>query len=97
MSPVLLSWLQSWYVATCTGDLRCGVRINTLDTPGWAVQIELGGSPLAGRAAQPVVEERSDRDWVHCRVRDDRFEGYGGPENLDEILERFQEFAQASA
>ncbi len=87
----LLESLQRWYAARCDGswEHQRGVRIETLDNPGWAVEVDVVGTPMDGRPFMAQSEERSDRDWVRCHLDDGVFRGYGGPENLEEILSIF--------
>ena len=80
----LLTWLQGWYVSQCDGtwEHTGGLRIDTLDNPGGRVEVDVG-------AVVPdfhLKEERSELDWIACRVEQGRFLGAGGPENLTEIL-----------
>jgi len=43
-----LSELQKWYFAQCDGDWEhsYGVRIDTVDNPGWTLEIDLVGTNL---------------------------------------------------
>jgi hypothetical protein len=41
-----------------------------------------------------VAIERSEHDWVHARIRDGRFEAFGGPGNLPELLACFRRWAE---
>ncbi len=87
-----LELLEAWYSGNCDGtwEHQYGVEISTLDNPGWQVRIDLKGSPV-DTAEGPIVElTRSERDWVHCRIADGQFQGFGGPNNLSEILQHFQ-------
>ncbi|OAX48412.1 hypothetical protein gpAD87_09590 [Paenibacillus sp. AD87] len=38
-----LKWLQNWYLENCNGDWEhsYGVKIDTVDNPGWSVEIDL--------------------------------------------------------
>lgn len=80
----LLTWLQAWYGSRCDGawEHACGVRIDTLDNPGWRVEVDVGDE-VAELCHQEV---RSALDWVDCRVERGKFLGSGGPGNLAEIL-----------
>ena len=97
MTEDVLRWLQAWYARHCDGDWEhsWGVRIETLDNPGWHVKIDLAGTSLEGRSFTDVVEMRSEWDWVECRVEDDAFRGYGGAGTLTEILEIFRSWAES--
>ena len=80
-----LAWLQQWYRSQCDGEWEHdkGVRIDTLDNPGWSVKVDIGMIP----DPEPIVVDRNENDWVKCKVKDAHFYGYGGPGNLEDILE----------
>jgi hypothetical protein len=90
----LLSWLQDFFVAFCDGDWEHGpgIRITTLDNPGWSVKIDLSGTELEGQQFTQIKKDLSETDWLVCRVEKDVFEGFGGPRNLREILAVLQEW-----
>lgn len=62
-APSLL-WLQSWYESQCDGDWEhCfGVRINTVDNPGWRVCVGLSETDMEGLEIVHKLEERSELD-----------------------------------
>ncbi len=93
----LLDALQSWYEEQCDGEWehQYGIKIETLDNPGWAVEVDLTGTKLSDRMLTETAEERSAVDWIRCSAADGRFKGFGGPRNLAEILERFLVWAEA--
>jgi hypothetical protein len=80
-----LARLQAWYAAQCDGDWehQHGVRIETLDNPGWLVTVELAGTQLEGRPFADVAEgvgydaHPDAARWVHCVVRDGAWRGSG--------------------
>lgn len=86
-----LQELQQWYRLQCDGDWEhhYGVKVDTLDNPGWSVTVDLSGTELAGRPFAEVRRLEHETDWIHCQVRDGKFEGRGGPLMLDEILRVF--------
>lgn len=93
----LLDALQSWYVEQCDGvwEHQKGVKIETLDNPGWIVEIDLVGTTLSSETFTQTVEERSATDWIRCSCEGGLFKGYGGPQNLAEILDRFLVWARS--
>jgi hypothetical protein len=95
--PDLLIGLESWFTDNCDGDWEhgWGVRINTLDNPGWSVDIDLAGTLLFGKPFAQVREERAENDWVHCWIDAGVFKGRGGPKNLSEILGLFLSWSGA--
>ncbi|SET06073.1 Immunity protein 53 [Myxococcus fulvus] len=94
----VLAELQAWMASHCDGEWehQYGVTIDTLDNPGWSVKIDLKDTKLLGVAFEEKTVDRSEKDWLACRVREATFEGYGGVFNLREILEVFLGWANAS-
>lgn len=90
-----LGWLERWYQAQCDGDWEheWGVRIATLDNPGWTMAIDLEGTALAGRAYARTDIRRGTSDWVMARVVGGVFEAFCGPLNLGEAVRLFREWA----
>lgn len=91
LSMNTLQDLQLWYRSHCNGDWEhgCGVKIDTLDNPGWSVTIDLTATELVDRPFIEVQRLEHEMDWIHCRVQDGKFEGHGGPFMLEEILRVF--------
>jgi len=89
--------LQRWYSGQCDGDWEhsYGIKIGTLDNPGWSVDIELTGTDLVDAPFDAVTRTEPDREWIDCRVRDHRFEGRGGPHMLGAIIRTFLQWATA--
>lgn len=91
-----LEWLMSWYQSRCDGDWehQHGVRIGTLDNPGWTLDVDLAETPYAGRSLPRKMIERSEDDWVSVEVTGDCFRADGGPGNLSEMIEMFAAFVE---
>jgi hypothetical protein len=85
MEKDTLEWLQEWYRSQCDGEWEHekGIRIDTLDNPGWSVVADIGTVV----ESPSISEHRSEDDWLRCEVKSGRFYGHGGPGNLGEILE----------
>jgi hypothetical protein len=97
MHPV--EFLQSWYQTQANGEWERarGVTIETLDTPGWMVSVDLIGTALDGRTMAAVQRERSAQDWLLCEVEENQFRGQGDSQKLLPILEIFQRWASGPA
>lgn len=93
----LVQVLEAWYASNCDGDWehQFGVRIESLDNPGWSVDINLEGTSLDRKEFSARRIERSSSDWLDCRVDATTFKGRGGPSNLGEILSTFVEWARS--
>ena len=98
MTADALGFLQSWYASCCDDDWEhgYGVRIGTLDNPGWCLKIDLVGTPLAGTSLDHLAVERTEDDWLHLWSDGTHFEGACGPLNLDEMLKAFRGFANGA-
>ncbi|MFT7724523.1 MAG: immunity 53 family protein [Roseateles sp.] len=94
-----LQRLQDWYRAQCNEDWEhsFGVKIDTLDNPGWMVKIDLVETDLEGKAFEPQSHGNSDTDtdWIVCKLESGQFVGYGGANNLAELLRTFLNWACA--
>jgi immunity protein 53 of polymorphic toxin system len=89
----IVEWLQAWYQRSCNGVWKhsYGIKIETLDNPGWHVQIDLTSSVLEN-AELEMKSETTDDDWLVCSIHDRQFHGYGDPGKLERIFEIFKEW-----
>jgi len=83
--------LQSWYDQQCDGDWEheFGIKIDTLDNPGWSVSIDLLGTNLENKKFTKVNQLITENDWIQCNVENYKFHGAGGPQNLMDIINVF--------
>ncbi|WP_420596550.1 immunity 53 family protein [Deinococcus sp.] len=91
-----LEWLQGWYYAMCDGDWehQSGPKISTVDNPGWTLKVNLLRTGLEAIDFEKLVIERDEHNWIHCKVSEGHFYGYGGPLNLGELINVFRDWAQ---
>jgi hypothetical protein len=92
-----LTRLQDWYAAQCDGDWEHlgGIKIGTVDNPGWRLSVRLAGTALAHRSFAPFEEDYAHADrWVRCWVADGVFEGACGPHQLNRVVDAFLEWAE---
>jgi hypothetical protein len=102
MNSNTLERLENWYRSKCDGDWEhyYGVKIDTLDEPGWSVDINLEGTNLDGHTFREVSygvgadAENSGDEWIWCRVEEGLFKGVGGPSKLEDILRVFLDWAE---
>jgi Immunity protein 53 len=78
--------LQSWYSARCNEDWEhgSGVKIETIDNPGWRVSIDLSGTDQEDCVVEGLKLEHSEKDWVHAWKANGKLEGACGSESLKE-------------
>ena len=94
-----LQWLQKWYLSQCNekSEHDYGIIIDTLDNPGWWIKINLAKTDSESKFFEKVKIEKSDNDWLHCRVKGLEFEGACGPENLDELIKIFRDWIEKNS
>ena len=92
----LLAHIEDWYLANCDGDWEHhrGLTIQTLDNPGWLVEIDLVGTPMEEIPFDHFRLNRSKDDWVDCQSVDGKFQAAGGGRNLQELLGVFCTWVQ---
>ncbi len=92
----MLNWLMAWYKSNCDGDWEhlYGIKIGTIDNPGWSVDIELLDTPLEDKPFQKIQVDNGD-DWIVCLVKDNVFTGAGDPSKLEIILKIFRDWVEA--
>ncbi|MBF9255670.1 immunity 53 family protein [Pontibacter sp. 172403-2] len=92
MTKFLLERIQDWYRNNCDGDWEhgFGIKITTVDNPGWSVEIELQDTALE-KAEYSKQYDNGDDDWLFIGIKEGKFTGAGDPDKLNEILRIFLE------
>lgn len=95
MQDHLLIWLQNWYEQE---NLKKDINffISTLDNPGWRVKLDLKNTCLNGLTTTWFTEEREvdENDWFHCGLRNNLYEGFGGPFNLRHLILQLKDWIE---
>jgi immunity protein 53 of polymorphic toxin system len=96
MTVSVISRIQNFFLGLCDGEWEHGegLKIETLDNPGWQVIFDLDGTELGPVTLPRVCTERGDGDWVDYWKNDHIFHGTCGPQNLEELLSHFLEWAE---
>ena len=97
--------LQSWYLSQCNEDWEHthGVEIGTLDNPGWSLSVELTDTEMEGKLYPEFSygigndADKSGHDWLITKLEEGKLIGYGGPLNLEELIEIFLEWVKSNA
>lgn len=94
----LLNWLQNWYKTNCNGDWEhtYGIKIETLDNPGWSVVVDLKETNLEHLTREYTLIENSDDDWYALSITDSRFEASSDPSKLEFLLYKFKEIVEGN-
>jgi hypothetical protein len=82
--------LQNWYIIHCNGDWEhdFGIKLDTLDNPGWSLMINLSITPLEGTKFQ-FTEEKSDHDWYEIWTNGELFKAQGDFTKLEFLISYF--------
>ena len=107
MSDPTLSWLMRWYLSECDEDWEhsYGVKIDTLDNPGWSLSIDLRETSLEGRPfskvahgepAGDLTDWRSLGSWWVADVEGESFKASCGPLDLATVIQLFRDWVEAT-
>ncbi len=105
MSDDHLNWLMQWYAAECNSDWEhsYGVKIDTLDNPGWMLKVDLRDTSLAGvsfdkalhgEPAGNLEEWHEMGSWWVAEVKGSAFEAACGPLDLIEVIRVFRRWVE---
>lgn len=89
-----IEWLETWYARNCDGSWEhsYGIKIETLDNPGWYVKIDLNETDYANLNPEEIIRDMGDNNWMHCSITDGIFKGYGDSMKLNQIIETFKKW-----
>ena len=89
----MINWIQEWYKSQCDGNWEHirGVKIETLDNPGWSVEIDFNDTDFEISDILWNLEEKSESDWIGYSVTNNVFHGSGDSLKLNAILELFKD------
>ena len=87
----LLKELQAWYADQCNDDWEhsYGVKIDTLDNPGWDVSIDLTETQWQGIELPLNRVDVNDLDWHQHQVTGSKYLACGGPFSLGKLIQIF--------
>lgn len=94
----ILNWIEKWYISNCDGDWEhsYGVKINTIDNPGWEINIDLSETDFEKVEMPYSLNEKNDKDWYGISVKDGIYSAAGDPTKLRFLLEKFKEFIEGN-
>lgn len=92
----VLKWLEKWYKSQCNGDWEheYGIKVYTLDNPGWAVAIDLKNTKFEDLNIKYTLLEKAKDDWIGFSVKDGIFNGAGDCSKLKQIIMKFKEIIE---
>jgi hypothetical protein len=103
------AWLIRWYHSRCNREWEesYGIKIETLDNPGWRLEIDLRETPLDAtpfdrtdfnlvQADHVNDEDMINLRWYTCRVEDRKFQAHCGTLDLPAVVAVFRRWAEAA-
>ena len=90
---------MDWYQRQCDGDWEhsWGVKLETVDNPGWTLTIDLEETDLEGVAFQKIEHDlQSDVSWWVCFVENKQFRAACGPKDLWAVINVFRGWVEAN-
>lgn len=90
-----MSFLVDWFASQCDGDWEhdTGIQIETLDNPGWSVDIRIEDTDLQGIEIDWVQLEEDESRWLFWRSTGLQFQARCGARDLERALAAFEAFA----
>jgi hypothetical protein len=93
-----LNWLVDWYARHCDGEWEhsYGIKIRTLDNPGWRLEIDLTGTVLENLPFHEIRHNYDDDvSWWTCFLHDKSFHAACGARDLASVMDVFREWAES--
>lgn len=99
MDTNILEWIQNWYKTECNEDWEhtYGIRIETVDNPGWFLQIDLKETDYVDIVADTGLIEYGEHDWYIIKIEDSVYKASGDPSKLEFLLTKFREIIESSS
>lgn len=88
----MINWLEKW--KNQFPEDVCRIKIQTLDNPGWIVEINLENTGFEIKEFEKVSFDNSDDDWIVCEIKNKTFTGVGDPYKLEDIIDIFKSWIE---
>lgn len=90
----ILKWLETWYSEHCDGDWEhsFGIKIDTIDNPGWSIEIDLNETEYADRQLDYKLKEISADNWYGIKI--EIYKAVCDPSKLESMLLEFKKWTE---
>lgn len=97
MNNDTINFLENWFWSQCNEDWEhlYGIKIDTLDNPGWKVTIDLEETDFENKIFSTLNIQREENNWIQCKKEGTKFIAAGGVFNLKEIISVFREWVNS--
>ena len=72
-----------------------GIKIDTLDNPGWIVMIDVAETEYENKEFNPYILNNGENDWIDCKIENGCFIGAGDSSKLLEIVALFRKWIES--
>lgn len=88
----MIEWLQDWYSSNCNGEWEHEnvVKIQSLDNPGWLLEINIVNLAAKAELKNWNVFEISEQNWIGYDVEDNKFTASGDSTKLEALIMIFK-------
>lgn len=91
----IIGVLQEFYKSINKGSICTGIQIETDNNGHWSVCIDLFDTVYENKNFENIFIKNSEDNWFKCIKENSLFKGYGGMENLEDILDIFYYWIKA--
>lgn len=97
MADDLFTRLDAWYAEQCDGEWEheFGIKIQTLDNPGWLIQVDLSGTGSEGATLPANLDEDESGTWVHSSADGTELRVACSPRAMEKAMRVVLEFLSA--
>ena len=91
-----MDFLQRWYAEQCNGDWEheFGIKIETLDNPGWNLEIDLSGTGFEGQVLSKSKLVPPAGGWVWLWSDGQKYYSSCDELSLGLAIEQFRSFVE---
>ncbi len=92
----IIDWIQNWFKENCDGKWEQGegILINTLENPGWEVEIDISNTSIANIDLSWILNENGKHDWYGVKIENQKFNASGDAGKLEFLLNLFREMIE---
>jgi len=92
MENNILEWISQWYNSNCDGDWEhhFGMNIETIDNPGWSIEIDTTDTSTVLSNKLWKLEEVSTNNWYGYEIKGGQFRASGDLNKLEFLLNIFK-------
>lgn len=89
----IFDWLAKWFESECDGDWEHEnqIKIQTLDNPGWDIEIDLRNTSLENLSIINDTVQLSLNDWYYYEINNQKFKAGGDLNKLIFLISKFKE------